>query len=216
MYIPTQFEETRPEVLTNFIRHHPLGAIVVQDAGGLCADHIPLLPRSLPSSGMELVGHVAKANRLWRKAVGGISCLVLFQGSNAYISPGWYSTKSADGRVVPTWNYEVVHVEGLLTAVEEDPVWMRNLLRDLTAEQEKQASGEKPWTMEEAPADYIEGLVRSVVGIRIEVRKMSGKFKLSQNQPEANQQSVIEALRARSDLELQAMAKAIENHRKSG
>jgi len=206
MYIPKHFLESRFEVLHAFMRRHPLATICVDGGSGLEADHVPLTLRSEPAPHGVLLGHVARANPLWRKAGDGLDCLVVFQGPQHYISPNWYATKAETGRVVPTWNYEVVHVRGRILAVD-DPVRLRVLLEELTTEHEQ--SQTQAWHVRDAPNDYIDAMVRAVVGIRIEIQGLVGKSKLSQNQPDANQRSLVEALRARDDSSALQMAEAI-------
>ena len=206
MYSPAHFQEGRPEALLELIGRHPLGTILVHDGCNLDADHIPLLHRPGATGSGTLAGHVARANPLWQKAGAGLDCLVVFHGPQYYISPGWYATKAESGRVVPTWNYEVVHVHGRIRAVE-DPQWIRALLDDLTRTHE--ASLPHPWKPSDAPTEYLDRLLQAIVGIEIRIDRMIGKAKLSQNQPAANQQSVVEALRNRSDPAAAAMADAI-------
>ena len=206
MYIPKHFLESRLEVLHAFIRRHPLATICVSDGSGLEADHLPLTLRSEPAPHGVLLGHVARANPLWRKAGDGLDCLVVFHGPQHYISPSGYVTKAETGRVVPTWNYEVVHARGRLCAVD-DPVRLRVLLEELTAEHERQQP--HAWHVSDAPGDYIDALVRAVVGLRIEILDLVGKSKLSQNQPDANQRSLVETLRAKGDSSALQMADAI-------
>lgn len=207
MYLPKHFEETRPEALLGLIAQQPLATLVVSDEQGLAADHIPLFLRQTTASPHELIGHVARANPLWQKAANGIDCLAIFHGGQHYISPNWYATKAETGKVVPTWNYEVVHVQGKLFAMD-DAQWLRACLADITAHQE--ADQPKPWKLDDAPEEFIDQRLRAIVGIRIEVARMFGKAKLSQNQPAENRQSVIEALSTSSDARACAMAEAIQ------
>jgi transcriptional regulator len=210
MYLPRHFEETRSEVLHAFMREHPLGTIVVGDGAGISADHVPLHLRRDQGPQGTLIGHVARANPLWRKAAaagdGGLASLVLFQGAQHYISPGWYASKAQDGRVVPTWNYAVVHVYGRLKAID-DAGWLRGMLEELTGVHE--AGRTPPWTMDEAPADYVARMMRAIVGIEVEVLELVGKFKLSQNKPTEDQASTIEGLRATGSPGALAMADAM-------
>jgi transcriptional regulator len=206
MYVPKHFAETRPDVLHAFMREHPLAAIFVSDRAGLAADHVPLTLRTAGAPHGVLLGHVARANPLWRKAGDGLDCLVVFQGPQHYISPGWYATKADTGRVVPTWNYEVVHVTGRISSVDE-PGQLRLLLDELTEEHERTKA--VPWHVSDAPDDYISALVQAVVGIRIEILGMIGKAKLSQNQPASNRHSVVEAPHARDDPSSAGMADSI-------
>lgn len=209
MYVPRHFAETRIEVLHAFVRAHPLATIVVGDADGLSADHVPLTLRADQGPQGSLLGHVARANPLWRRAGDGRDCLVVFHGAQHYISPNGYATKHDDGRVVPTWNYEVVHAEGRIHAVD-DAARLRALLEELTAEHER--SQPIPWRVDDAPADYVAALVKAVVGIRIEITALVGKFKLSQNQPARNRDSLIADLQGRDDPRSREMADAIARH----
>lgn len=208
MYIPEHFKETRSEILTALMRDHPLGTIVISGSDGVSANHVPLILR--PDAGVrgELHGHVSRGNALWREVGKGIDCLVIFHGREHYLSPNGYATKAEDGRVVPTWNYEVVHVGGHISAID-DPAWLRGLLDDLTRTHE--ASQSVPWNVGDAPADYVEKLIRGVVGLRISIESIVGKAKLSQNIPEANQRSAVRALRAAGDPHSAEMADAIES-----
>jgi transcriptional regulator len=206
LYVPKHFLESRCEVLHAFIRRNPLATICTSDASGLEADHVPLTLRGEPAPHGVLLGHVARANPLWRKAGDGLDCLVVFQGSQHYVSPGWYATKAETGRVVPTWNYEVVHVQGRIRAVD-DRVRLRALLEELTTEHER--GQPQAWRVSDAPTEFIDAMVRAVVGIRIEILGLVGKSKLGQNQPDANQKSLVEALRARHDPSASQMAEAI-------
>jgi transcriptional regulator len=208
MYLPSHFQETRPEALQQLMQRHPLATLILQTPGELAADHVPLLLRGDAPPQGRLVGHVARANPLWRKAgAEGIDCLVIFQGPQGYISPNGYATKQEHGKVVPTWNYDVVHVQGRLRAVD-DALWLRGLLDELTATHE--ADQPRPWAPADAPADYLARILQAVVGIEIEILGLTGKAKLSQNQPAVNQQSLIQALQARGDAASSSMAQAIQ------
>ncbi len=206
MYVPSQFQVTEPSLLHNFIDSHPLATLVVHDEAGLAADHIPILLNTLPNGSIELLGHVARANPLALKARGGLDCLAIFQGAQLYISPNGYATKTQHGKVVPTWNYEAVHVRGKLTTFEQ-PEHLRDLLGKLTDRHE--ANQPQPWKTTDAPADYVETLLRAIVGIKIEVTSIVGKAKLSQNQPIENQQSLIQSLSQCEDTASKSMSQAI-------
>lgn len=192
MYLPKHFEVSDPSVLRDFMREHPFATVVVADASGLSADHIPLQVTGDDDSGWKLAGHVARANPLWKKAEAGIDCLVIFHGPQHYISPNWYATKKEHGKVVPTWNYEVVHVQGRLRAVD-DVAWLLKFLQRLTETHE--ADQPMPWQVEDVPRDYLQRMLEAVVGIAIEIVALTGKAKMSQNQPKTNQESLIAALR---------------------
>ncbi len=206
MYLPPHFQESNPSALHALMRSHPLASIVVQDGGVLSADHVPLLLRSDAGALGVLQGHVARANPLWGKAGEGLDCLVIFQGVSGYISPSGYATKAEHGKVVPTWNYEVVHVQGKLRA-RDNAAWLRDFLNRLT--QTHEAKQARPWQVSDAPDEYIARMMQAVVGIEIEVLQITGKAKLSQNQPAVNQQSLIQALESNGDAATLAMAHAV-------
>jgi transcriptional regulator len=193
MYQPKHFVETRREVLRALVQQHPLATLVTLGEDGLQADPIPLLWREDAQGHVVLAGHVARANPLWQRTRADTEVLAVFQGSQHYISPGWYATKAEHGRAVPTWNYTVVQARGPLRVVQ-DAAWLRAQVHELTALQE--ASMPQPWQVDDAPADYIEKMLAAVVGIEIAVTQLTGKWKVSQNQPGENQQSLVQALDA--------------------
>ena len=195
MYIPKHFVENRIEVLHDLIDANPLAAIVIMTADGLTANHLPLLLSANPAPFGTLQGHVARANRVWRDFTPEIETLVVFQSADAYINPAWYAMKRETGKVVPTWDYAVVHAHGFLRVVG-DAVWLRAQIENLTAKME--AGSAEPWQPSDAPADYIEKLIAAVVGIEIEITKLEGKWKVSQNQPPENLTGVANGLRERN------------------
>ncbi|MFC0132237.1 transcriptional regulator [Massilia eurypsychrophila] len=187
MYSPSHFAETRTDTLHALIEAHPLGTLVMQTADGLVADHIPFeigAPSAAAPHG-TLRAHVARANPLWRQA--GAGALVVFQGPSAYVSPSLYQEKPVSGKVVPTWNYAVVHAHGLLRAID-DPAWLLALLERLTARHE--APRAAPWAVADAPADYLASTLKAIVGIEIPLDRLDGKWKLSQNRPPADRAAV--------------------------
>lgn len=192
MYQPSHFEETRPEVLHALVRAQPLATLVTLTAQGLEANHIPLYLRTEGVERPTLVGHVARANPLWRETDLATPVLAIFQGPQHYISPGWYASKAEHGKVVPTWNYAVVHARGLLQ-VHDDAAWIRRQMVELTTQQEQGSA--QPWAVDDAPRDYTDKMVSAVVGIEIPVSAWSGKWKVSQNQPASNQATVEQGLR---------------------
>ena len=193
MYNTSQFEETRTEVLHALLRAHPLATLVTLTAEGLVANHIPLVLRTQGVARPTLVGHVARANALWRETDLAMPVLAIFQGPQHYISPGWYASKAEDGKVVPTWNYAVVHAKGTLQ-VHDDAAWIRTQMGELTTQQESGMA--HPWGVDDAPADYTARLLGVVVGIEIPIDTLLGKWKVSQNQSEANQVTVQQGLQA--------------------
>lgn len=204
MYSPTQFEEQRPEVLLQLIGAHPLATLVRQGPDGLVADHVPLLhmPTGHAGGQGQLIGHVARANPLWQVPPDE-ELLLVFQGPQAYISPNWYATKADGGKVVPTWNYAVVHVHATLSPVHE-PEALLQILAQLTNRHE--AAQTHPWQVGEAPAEFTNKLLAHIVGVRLDIRRMQGKWKVSQNQPEANRHSVIASLAGSSQQQDHAMS----------
>jgi transcriptional regulator len=183
MYLPSQHAEERLEVLHGLIEAHPLGALVRVDGDGLAADHIPfeLAPASDEAPYGILRAHVARANPLWRQPGGPV--LVLFQGASGYVSPRLYDMEAAEGRVVPTWNYAVVHAHGRLRIVD-DAGWLLAHMGRMTRREEGRQHGQS-WTMADAPRDYIDKLVKATVGIEILIERLEGKWKASQTRSAA-------------------------------
>ena len=193
MYLPSQFAETRPDVLEAFIRTHPLGWLVTLAGGRTEVDLVPMLPCHRPASGLCLRGHVARANPISRQLDSGSEVLVVFGGSDHYVTPSWYASKQVDGRVVPTWNYSVVQVRGTLRWVD-DPVALRELVTTLTAVHEEASA--RPWAVSDAPDDYIVRMLDAIVGFEIEVASLVGKFKSSQNRSGVDRAGVRAGLAA--------------------
>jgi transcriptional regulator len=207
MYNPSHFQETRTEVLHGLIRQQPLAMLTTLTAQGLVANHIPLFLRTDGTPHGTLVGHVARANPLWREFDASVAALAVFQGPQQYISPRWYATKQEHGKVVPTWNYVVVQARGPLQ-VHDDAVWIRQQLQDLTTQQE--APAPKPWGVDDAPRDYTDKMISALVGISIPIADIAGKWKVSQNQPPVNQESLVQALRKSGEPGAQSMAELVQ------
>ena len=199
MYIPPHFEEKDPETLRALVRAHPLGAWVTNS---LVVNHIPFLLK-----GATLVGHVSRANDVWKSLQG--ESVVIFQGPEAYITPSWYAAKKEHGKVVPTWNYAVVHVHGTPRAIE-DRDWLLGLVTELTDTHEARET--KPWKVTDAPADYVQAQLKGIVGIEIGIRAMVGKWKASQNRSAADRAGVVEGLRERGDAGSAALAAPQQKH----
>ena len=204
MYCPAHFAQTDAPTLHALMAQFPLATIVHHTPEGLQADHIPLLHLPDPSASTpgRLLGHVARANPLWRVAPEA-ELLVVFQGPQAYISPNGYASKASTGKVVPTWNYAVVHAHANLHALL-DAQQLRAILHTLTDTHE--AAQLHPWHMDDAPDDHIEELLRHIVAVELRITRLQGKFKLSQNQPPANRLSLVEALRGSAQSQDQEMA----------
>lgn len=211
MYIPKHFEETRIDVLNALIDTYPLATLITHSGRGLNANHIPMHRTQAPTPYGTLSAHVARGNDLLEDLAENPDVLVVFQGPNAYISPSWYATKEETGRVVPTWNYATVHARGRARAID-DPAWLRAQIAALTDRNE--SSFAVPWSVDDAPADYIDGLVGAIVGVEIEIESLQGKWKVSQNQSAANAAGVLAGLRARDLPGAQAMASLVEERAK--
>lgn len=200
MYLPSHFEESRPEVLHELVRAHPLGLLVTLGPAGLQANPVPFMLDAGASgegdaSAPVLRAHVARANPVWREARADVESLVVFQGPQAYISPSHYATKAQTGKVVPTWNYVVVQARGTLRAVDDAP-WLHALVTRLTERHE--ASRAAPWAVSDAPDDYIATMLRGIVGIEIRLTSLTGKWKVSQNRSADDRDGVARGLRAQA------------------
>jgi transcriptional regulator len=211
MYLPSHFEETRVEVLRQLIRSHPLGALVTFGDDGLNANHVPFEFDPNPAPFGTLRAHVARANPVWREFSREVEPLVIFQGPQIYITPSWYQTKKETGKVVPTFNYIVVHAYGAMRVIE-DADWLRKFVGGLTDRFE--ASRAQPWAVTDAPGDFVAMQLRAIIGIEISVTRLIGKWKTSQNRPAADQKGVVAGLRESDDAVAQAMAVAVEQNTK--
>jgi transcriptional regulator len=194
MYTSAHFENTSVSALRSLISRHPLATLVTPGPDGMNAEHVPILFVEGSSRPM-LHGHVAKANPVWQAASDGSEVLAIFQGPNRYISPRWYPSKHEHGRVVPTWNYVVVHARGKIRWIH-DAGWLR---RHVEAVSVTHKGLDNPWRVSDAPAEFIDRLLGAIVGFEIDVAELKGKWKLSQNRSAADRRGVIEALRRRGD-----------------
>jgi transcriptional regulator len=192
MYLPKHFEQPDADAIARLLVAHPLATLAWPSADGLTAEHLPLLWDRGAGDGPHgtLRGHVARANPVWREAAGA-EVLAVFQGPQAYITPSWYPSKAANAKVVPTWNYAVAHLHGRLR-VTEDAVWLRALVGRLTDTHE--ASRADRWQVDDAPADYVEQMLRAIVGIEIELTHVQGKWKVSQNRSASDRAGVAAGL----------------------
>lgn len=185
----------------------PIGAWVCPSADGLIANHIPfLLDKSRGKFG-TLLGHVSRANPVWQRLLEGTQSVVMFQGPHAYITPGWYPSKSEHGKVVPTWNYTVAHAHGMPRAVH-DEAWLLDLLFRLTTVHE--ASQRLPWNVSDAPRDFIDKLLRGIVGIEIPIDSLNGKIKVSQDEALQDRWGTVDGLRAEGSSNASAMALLVQ------
>jgi transcriptional regulator len=205
MYNPRYFAESRTAVMHALIDAHPLGALVRAGSDGLDADHIPfeIAPASADAPFGVLRAHVARANPVCRED--GAQAMVLFQGPSAYITPDLYEQKIENGKVVPTWDYAVVHAHGKMRTID-DPAWLLALVERLTNRHE--AARAQPWKVSDAPRDYIDAMLKAIVGIEIVIERLDGKWKISQNRSEADQARVADGLAAEDQQELARMIQA--------
>lgn len=206
MYIPPHFALTDPQALQRIIRDHPLGVLVTSTAEGLDANHIPFeFDPTIGKCGL-LTAHVARANPLWQQCREGADVLVIFRGSESYVSPNWYPSKHETHRQVPTWNYEVVHAHGRLT-IQDDERFIRGVVARLTRAHE--APEPKPWKMGDSAPEYIDAMIKAVVGIEVLVDRFEAKAKLSQNREPRDRLNAAETLSQRGERELaEAMRRA--------
>jgi transcriptional regulator len=207
MYSPSSHAETRAEELHRLITEHPLGALIVNGPNGLDANHLPFELNADVGEHGQLLAHVARANPLWREVRNGDEVLVIFRGAETYISPNWYPSKHETHRLVLTWNYQVVHVHGRIK-VRDDAQFVRGVVARLTRTHEARTGADKPWKMTDASEEYIEQMLAAIVGIEIDITRMLGKWKLSQNRDERDRLSAADALEQRGEA---AMAAAMRN-----
>lgn len=212
MYLPAHFEETRRDVILDFVRDHPFGLLVTHSADGIAANGLPFMLDVGPADGPlgTLRGHVARSNPVWREAVAAPTALVVFQGPQAYISPSGYASKREHGKVVPTWNYVMVQARGSLRAVQ-DAGWLRAFVGRLTTRHE--ASRSHPWGVDDAPKDFIDTMLLAIVGIEIELTDLSGKWKASQNRSTADRAGVAQELGLLGNDNARAMARQVHGPR---
>ncbi|MFZ1829053.1 MAG: FMN-binding negative transcriptional regulator [Candidatus Competibacteraceae bacterium] len=196
MYLPNHFDEAREEELLRTVAAYPLGALVVNGPAGLDANHVPFLIDEASESPRKLLAHVARANPLWKESKDGDEVLVIFRAEDAYVSPNWYPSKHDFHKQVPTWNYRVVHVHGKLY-IRDDERFVRGVVARLTRTHEAHTGS--PWKMTDSSPEYIDQMLSAIVGIEIEVTKMVGKWKLSQNKDERDRINAAEELRKRGE-----------------
>jgi transcriptional regulator len=189
MYVPPLFKEDRNDVLHAAIRRSGLATLVTLTADGLIASHVPMLLDPEPAPYGTLIGHLARPNPQARGAIG--EALAIFQGPEAYITPSWYATKRENGKVVPTWNYIAIHAGGPVEFFN-DADRLRAIVTRLTQRQE--AGRAEPWAVSDAPPDYIEGMLKGIVGFSLRIVRLEGKWKMSQNRPAEDRAGVVAGL----------------------
>jgi transcriptional regulator len=208
MYIPPHFALTDPTALQRVLREHPLGMLVSHGPEGLDAEHIPFEYDPTPTPAAPhgtLVGHVARANAVWQRCPTGTAVMVVFRGVQGYISPNWYPSKHEAHRQVPTWNYEVVHAHGTIT-VHDDERHVRGVVARLTRRHD--AAEPKPWKMTDSAPEFIDGLLKHIVGIEIALTRLQGKAKLGQNREPRDRLGAAGMLDERGNA---ALAQAMRN-----
>lgn len=196
MYIPASFTESQLEKLHDLIVMHPLGLLVTHGDNGLEASPVPFMLYADEGDRGVLRAHMAKANSHWVSLAKATECLVVFQGPSGYVTPSWYPSKAVTHKVVPTWNYATVHVRGT-ASVTEDAAWLRRQLEDLTKHHE--GSRPQPWSVSDAPADFITDQVKAIIGIEIPISHVEGKWKMSQNKNDADREGVVSGLSSDTD-----------------
>jgi len=205
MYSPPQFMEKDETVLRALIEAHPLGLLISTAGSEAIANPVPFLV-SVKDGATTLRAHVSKANPQWRHIKDGAGVLVVFQGADSYVTPSWYASKAEHGKVVPTWNYAMVQARGTAT-VHESSDWLAPQVSELTDRHEM----DRPdaWKVDDAPEAFVAAQLRGIVGIEIAVTELTGKWKVSQNRPEADRRGVQAGLAAQGDA---AMARLVGHH----
>jgi transcriptional regulator len=203
LYLPAHFNETRTDVLRALMRARPLCTLVTQTDLGLIANHLPVQTLDEPAPLGCIRGHVARANPLWREYRSASQALAIFQGPHVYISPSFYPSKAKTGEVVPTWDYAVVHASGTLRFID-DPQWLRGFVAGLTDTHE--APRAQRWKIDDAPAAYIEKMLKLIVGFEFSISSLAGKWKVSQNRTPPDRQGVIQNLQNAGDADSREIA----------
>ena len=209
MYQTPHFREDRIDVLHDLIRAHPFATLVAFGQEGLIGNHLPFVLHDELTDNGTLRGHVARANPLWKNFDPTIDVLAVFQGADSYITPSWYPSKKEHGKVVPTWNYAVVHAYGPLSIIE-DAEWLRAHLGELTFQQENKRP--VPWAVNDAPDDYIARQLKGIVGIEMPISRIEGKWKVSQNRKDPDRMGVSRGLNFESGEVPSAMSDLVERY----
>ena len=191
MYVPPLFKEDRVDVLHDAIRSTGLATLITNTADGLIASHVPMLLDTAPAPYGTLIGHLARPNPQGRGAIG--EALAIFQGPEAYITPSWYATKRETGKVVPTWNYVAIHAYGSVEFFD-DRERLRDVVTRLTERQESPRA--EPWAVTDAPDDFIDMMLKGIVGFALSITRLEGKWKMSQNRPAEDRAGVVAGLEA--------------------
>jgi transcriptional regulator len=204
MYIPTQFRETDIPTIHAAIRAAGLATLVTTGPDGILATPLPLLLDPEPAPYGTLLGHVARANPQWHRSSGDIQALAMFTGPDAYVTPSWYATKRETGKVVPTWNYVAVHAYGSVEFFD-DPARLLALVTKLTERHEGERAS--PWAVADAPPDFTQAQLKGIVGLRLPITRLEGKWKMSQNRNAQDRAGVVDGFRAEGN---DVLAKLVE------
>ncbi len=212
MYVPKPFRQHDSEKIVAMIEATPFATLITVAGGAPLVSHLPLLlDRSIGEQG-ALIGHLALANPQARALANGQDAYAIFLGPNAYVTPSWYESKREHGNVVPTWDYIAVHVRGTMRVVD-DPVDLHALVARLTDHHE--ASRSEPWEIGDAPAEYIAGQLRAIVGFHLAITQIDGKWKLGQGKADADLAGVADGLACEANSDAVAIAEAIREVSKS-
>jgi len=206
MYCPSIFSEKRIPVIHDLISRHSLGTWTCWVNDQLVVNHIPFVLDDRVGEFGTLSGHVAKANPIWKFVSEAAPSVVVFQGAQAYITPSWYSSKKEHGKVVPTWNYAVVHAHGCASAIH-DKHWLLEHITELS--DRKEAGRDTPWKVTDAPENFTKKLTNGIVGISIPIRTLEGRWKMSQNKNELDKKGVVTGLQASASGQEKEMAEMI-------
>ena len=192
MFQPSYFKQTDNQQMFDFIKSYPFASIVTQSSQGLIGNHIPMLIINRDGH-YFLQGHVARVNSIWQDLDTSVAPIAMFHGPNTYISPCWYPSKKTDPKTVPTWNYVAVHVTGEMKFFH-DKEWLKDHLKRLSDTHEKRVN--ECWQLADAPEDYIDDMLKAIVGVEIAVTDIKGNTKMSQNHSQANRDGVVAGLSA--------------------
>nr|WP_316651266.1 FMN-binding negative transcriptional regulator [uncultured Gellertiella sp.] len=204
MYQPPHFRQDDLDLQHALIRAHPLALVITAGQSGILANPVPVHLDAGASEKGTLRLHVARANPQWQEIEAGADLLLVFEGPDAYVTPSFYQTKRDTGKVVPTWNYVMVQVRGRAT-VHQDADWLQ---RQITALTEGQENGRPdPWAVSDAPHDFIAMQMRAIIGVEVEITEITGKWKVSQNRPEADRQGVVAGYEAAGNAEMAGLVK---------
>jgi transcriptional regulator len=212
MYVPNHFKEDRVPELHAAIRRIAIGTLITSGADGLEASHVPMLIDPEPAPYGTLRGHIARGNGQWKRAAGGGEALVTFLGPEAYVTPNWFPSKRETGKVVPTWNYIAIHAYGPLHFFE-DKAPLLDIVTRLTNTHEGERAGKEPgpWAVTDAPPDYVDAMLKAIVGFELPIARLEGKWKLSQNKSAADIAGIRDGLAAEGDEGATALSRAMSD-----